>query len=119
MGSQYQYTGKAYIRFNGKEHPTLEGGTFTPGGFPKEDVVGSRVYGFKEKVSAPKLSVVIPQGPGVSLFTIKNLVDATIEIECDTGEKFMMANAWCNGEPTLSLNGDINAEFSAIEAKEI
>lgn len=119
MASPYQYTGVAYISMNGKELPTLEGATLTPGGKIRTPVVGSRVYGFQEAPKEAALSCTIPQGSGVSLFEIKNAVDVTISFECDTGEKFLLANAWSDGQSTLSAKGEIVANFNAVECKEI
>ncbi|NHB89191.1 phage tail tube protein [Photorhabdus tasmaniensis] len=119
MASPYQYTGIAYIRLNGKEIQTKDGAQLTPGGVTRDPVIGSRVYGWQQTPKEARLSCVIPQGPGVSLFMIKNMVDATIEFECDTGERFMLANAWCDGNVSLTSKGEISAEFIGIECKEI
>lgn len=119
MASPYQYTGIAYILMNGKELPTLEGATLTPGGKIRTPLVGSRVYGFQEAPKEAGLSCTIPQRDGVSLFAIKNAVDVTISFECDTGEKFLLANAWCDGQCTLTGKGEIAAQFNAVECKEI
>lgn len=119
MTSPFKYTGIAYIHMNGKELPTKEGAQLTPGGVSRDPVVGSRVYGFQETPKEARVSCTIAQKPGVSLFTIKDLVDGTIVFECDTGEKFMLANAWCAGNCTLTSKGDIAAEFIAVECKEI
>lgn len=119
MTSPYQYTGIAYIHMNGKELPTKEGAQLTPGGVSRDPVIGSRVYGWQQTPKEARVSCTIPQGPGVSLFTIKNMVDGTVVFECDTGEKFMLANAWCDGNCTLTAKGDISAEFIAVECKEI
>ncbi|AXF74867.1 phage tail tube protein [Erwinia tracheiphila] len=119
MTSPYQYTGVAYVRLNGKEYPTKEGATLTPGGISRQPVVGARVYGWQGKPREAKLSCTIPQGPGISLFYINNLTDVTVEFESDTGERFLMANAWSTGESTLTDSGDIAAAFDAIECREI
>ncbi|PHM49347.1 phage tail tube protein [Xenorhabdus miraniensis] len=119
MTSPYQYTGIAYIHLNGKELPTKDGATLTPGGFSRDPVIGARVYGWQQTPKEARLSCVIPQGPGVSLFSIKNAIDTTISFECDTGEKFMLANAWCDGNTSLTSKGEISAEFIAVECKEI
>ncbi|EFX2140907.1 phage tail protein, partial [Shigella flexneri] len=46
-GNQRQ--GVAFIRVNGMELETMEGASFTPSGITREEVTGSRVYGWKGK----------------------------------------------------------------------
>ncbi|EFX2140905.1 phage tail protein, partial [Shigella flexneri] len=46
-GNQRQ--GVAYIRVNGMELESMEGASFTPSGTTREEVTGSRVYGWKGK----------------------------------------------------------------------
>lgn len=119
MTSPYQYTGVAYVRVNGKEYPTKEGATFTPGGISRQPVVGARVYGWQGKPREAKLSCTMPQGPDISLFYINGLDDVTLEFESDTGQRFLMANAWNTGESTLTDSGDISTAFDARESKEV
>ncbi|WP_334471487.1 phage tail tube protein [Arsenophonus sp. PmNCSU2021_1] len=93
---KYQYQGKAIVRVNGQEYPTLTGATFTPSGEKREEVTGARVYGYK---STPRA--------------------ATLEFAADSGETHMMTNAWSNGEESLTDAGEISAKFTAIRSQRV
>lgn len=118
MGNNYHYQGRAFLRANGKELPTKQGASLNPGGLNRPELVGARVYGYTESPVAASVSCTIPHGPGVSLMTIREMTDVTIEFECDTGPTFLLANAWVSSVPTLTAEGDIAVTFTAVDCKE-
>lgn len=117
--NQYHYQGRAYLRVNGKRLPTKQGASLNPGGVQRPALVGSEVYGYTETPEAASLSCTIPNGPGVSLMSIRAMTDVTIEFECDTGPTFLLANAWASSIPTLTAEGDIAVTFTAVDCKEV
>lgn len=107
------------IRSNGDEYPTLEGGTFSPGGMQRDDVTGNKVHGYTETAVASTLSVQVPANFYTDFSNINNQTDVTIEVEIDTGQIWMMRNAW-NTTPVILSGGSFALEFhSADEAERI
>jgi Phage tail tube protein. len=113
-GNQRQ--GVAFIRVNGRELESLEGASFTPSGDTREDVIGSRVYGFKAKPRAAKVECKIPGGGDIGLDEIINWTNVTVEFEADTGETWLMANAWQSDEPKND-GGEISISLTAKSSK--
>lgn len=83
-GNQRQ--GVAFIRVNGRELETMEGASFTPSGTTREDVIGSRVYGWKGKPRAAKVECKIPGGGDIGLDEVIAWDNVTVEFQADTGE---------------------------------
>ncbi|CAH6138293.1 phage tail tube protein [Citrobacter koseri] len=115
-GNQRQ--GVAFIRVNGRELESLEGASFTPSGTTREEVTGSRVYGWKGKPRAAKVECKIPGGGDIGLDEVIEWTDITVEFEADTGETWMLANAWQADEPKND-GGEISITFMAKQSKRI
>lgn len=115
-GNQRQ--GVAFIRVNGMELETMEGASFTPSGITREEVTGSRVYGWKGKLRAAKLECKIPGGGDIGLDEIIGWENITAEFQADTGETWMMANAWQADEPKND-GGEISLVLMAKQSKRI
>ncbi|SQI34938.1 Phage tail tube protein [Leminorella richardii] len=116
-GSNLQYQGKAFVRVNGQEYPTLDGATFTIGGQQRSPVIGYKVYGFKETPLQATVQATFPNHATLSLADINGMVDVTIIFETDIGSRFLLSRAWNTGQSTLSGGGDISTTFEATEAQ--
>lgn len=114
-----QYQGKAIVRVNGQEYPTMTGATFTPSGEKREEVTGARVYGYKSTPRAATLECKFPARGDLSVDVINGWHDVTLEFEADSGETHMMTNAWSNGEESLTDAGEISAKFTAIRSQRV
>lgn len=112
------YAKHTIIRANGHEYPTLEGGTFTKNGKQREDVVGAKVYGFTETAVAASISVQVPANFETDFEGINDQTDVTIEVELDTGQIYVMRNAW-NVTPVALSGGNFTLEYHAVEAERI
>ncbi|MCZ5437303.1 phage tail tube protein [Escherichia coli] len=91
---------------------------FTPSGITREEVTGSRVYGWKGKPRAAKLECKIPGGGDIGLDEIIGWENITAEFQADTGETWMMANAWQADEPKND-GGEISLVLMAKQSKRI
>ncbi|ATG74327.1 phage tail protein [Zobellella denitrificans] len=113
-----KYQGRAFIRANGREWPTLEGSTLNPGGVNRNVVKGARVLGYQEEPVEATLECKLAYGQELNLLELRDLVDATVEFEADTGQVFMLANAWTTEPPTLTDKGEVDMKMAAVECKE-
>lgn len=114
-----KYQGRAFIRINGAEYPSNEGSTLTLGGYTRATVKGQRVYGYQETATESTVDVKIPNGKGIDPMAIKDMTDATIEFQTDIGQTYLLVNAWCVDDVTLTDKGEISAKFAAAECKAI
>lgn len=106
------------IRSNGHEYPTLEGGTFTHHGKQRDDVTGKELYGYTETAVGAMISVQVPANFETDFESINDQTNVTIEVELDTGQIYLLANAW-NTTP-ISFNGQgITLEYKAKKADRI
>jgi hypothetical protein len=98
-----QKVGMAYIKLDGQLLETMPGAKLDLGGVERTPVVGSnKVLGF---ASAPKESTLeceIAVGADTDLIAIGRNKDATITFTADTGQTWVVRNAWCVETPKLS-----------------
>lgn len=114
-----QYQGTAVIRVNGREIESLNGATFTTGGFTRQPVKGARVYGFNQTPIEATINVTIPNSADTSVADLNNMTDVTITFTPDVGRQWLMPSAWSNGNASINSEGNITCGFASCEAKEI
>ncbi len=119
MASPYQYQGKAIVKVDGAEYPTLDGATLTPSGETREAVKGARVYGFSSTPNEATLEAKFPNNGGMSIEQINAWDNVTVEFQPDVGRAHMMANSWVAEPASLTFKGEISVKFAAVESKEI
>ena len=97
-----QLTSSVVIKIDGKTFRTIKGATFDPGGKKKTSRAGStRINGFTTEVVPSKLEFEINVGPETSLIDIANIDNATVSIEADTGQSWVINGAWVTDPPVL------------------
>ncbi len=112
-----KYQGTAYIRINGAEFPTADDATLDIGGYTRETVKGSRVYGYQETATEATVDCKIFNTDGIDVMTIKSWTDATVEFATDIGQTYLLAGAWVVDAVTLSSKGEISVKFAAKECR--
>ena len=95
--------GKAYIKYDGNKLRTKTGATIDIGGQQRTPVVGNQLDGYTEEAKPSEIDCVISLGAGESLETIRNITDATVTFECDTGQSYMVRHAFLSD--TLKVTG--------------
>ena len=115
-----QVLGRAFIKVNGKTLPTHKGAKLNQGGIARKGVVGHEVHGFAEEMVAPMLECEISLAKGDKLSNY-DLSDATVVFECDTGQSYVLRNAWREETPQLTdgEGGKIPLKFSAMKCEEM
>jgi len=114
--SANQCTGKAIIRVNGRELRSLDDSTLDPGGVKRDPVVGSgKVHGFKEETVPPQLECKVAHKADTDLVELGKIVDATIIFESDTGDTYILRDAFILEPAKLSAkDGTVELKFSGI-----
>lgn len=114
--------GKAWLKVDGGALETLPGASIDIGGDERTTVVGSNaVLGFTEK---PKQSIVeceVAVGTGTSLAAYRSMTDVTITFEADTGQTWVVRNAWQTNTPkaTEGDGGKVALKFEGPAAEEM
>jgi hypothetical protein len=114
--SKNQCTGKAVIRVNGKELRAFDDATLDIGGVEREAVKGSgKVFGFKEATKEPSMECKIAHKQDTDLVELGAIVDATVIFESDTGDTYILRDAFVTETPKLNAqDGSVDLKFSAI-----
>lgn len=97
-----QLFGEATIRVDGSVLETGPGAKLSLGGVERETKTGTGWAGFTEKTVAAELECKIAHRPGFSPRQISDIRNATITFSCDTGQVYVMAQAWCATPATLT-----------------
>jgi hypothetical protein len=114
-------TGNVKIREGGEELLTDGKGTLNPGGFERETKLnGRRAVGYTENPVAPTLSVVVHHTADTDIVRLSNLTDATIILDTDTGQTWMLRGAFTTSPTPLDVGaGTVQLEMSGLALERV
>lgn len=111
MANPNKVVGQATITVDGERYPTDGQSTLDIGGVTRNSVIGDFDAGsFNETPKPSQLDCSILVKPGRSLAQIAAIDNATINFKTDTGQTYVIRNAYCSETPTLTTN-DGKAKF--------
>lgn len=113
-----QVTGRIFVKINGKMQRSKSGAKFNPGGVERTPVVGDdSVHGYAEKIVPAEVECTISHLAGTNLIELRNLVNATIEVETDTGDRYIIRKAFVAEMPALTGGeGEVALKFNGPPA---
>jgi len=117
-----QRLGKAFIKWDGKLLESMPDAKISLGGVERNPVIGANnVHGFSEKIKESTLECEISVSTETSLDELANIADATITFECDTGQTYVMRNAFLTEPPqaTAGDGGKVPLKFAGPKAEEM
>ena len=116
-----QFLGRATIRANGQVIETAKGASLDIGGVKRNPVVVGRLVGYAEETVPAMVECETSLRPGMSLASLRNLTGATIIFECDTGQRYVIADAFITDAPTLrdGEGGQVALKFAGPGAEEV
>lgn len=116
-----QYSGRATITVNGQVIDTEAGAQFDPGSVTRTSETSDQRSGYSEALRPAKLMCKVKVTRGVSLKDLSDISGATVQFIADTGQSYVMANAWRVGESqfTAGQNGGVDLELNANECVEV
>lgn len=97
-----QYIGKVRIKTNGQVLDSKPGATIDLGGIQRDEVINDNSMGFSETNKPSRIECEIALSKGRSVNEIRDFKDGTAVFECDTGQSYIVKDAYCG--PTLSLS---------------
>jgi hypothetical protein len=117
-----QRLGRAYIKVDGDMLESMPGAKVDVGGVSRSVVLGNnKVLGFAEKPKEAMVECEVAVGPATSLLKLAAIADATITFECDTGQTYVIKNAFLT-EPPVATDGDggkVPLKFAGDPAEEM
>ncbi len=112
-----QITGKATVRKNGAVLAAENGATLTAGGINREGERHGGIAYYKEDEVNPSVEISILHDKDADIIALSNIVDATVEFECDTGQTYILRGAFTT-EP-VSLDSGTGKATLKMEANSI
>lgn len=111
-----QVTGRVTIRANGEVLLTQRGAKANLGGVERTGVTGDQsVAGFTEETAVPFIECTQIHRADTNLEALKDLTDATVMFETDTGKSYVLQNAWLATPLELTGGeGEVPLKFEGI-----
>lgn len=113
---------KAWIKVNGAILETMAGAKLNLGGNKRDAVVGAtKVLGYSETLEPARIECEISLGQGISLSSIKDITAATVTYEADTGQTYVVRNAFVSEtlEVTAGDGGKVRVVLVGDPAEEM
>lgn len=112
----------AYIKTDGQLLPTLPSPTVDLGGVERAPVVGNNsMLGHSEVFKPATLECEISLGLGMSLAQLQKIKDATVTYEADTGQTYVIREAFVTETLKVSggADGKVTLKFAGQPAEEM
>lgn len=98
---------------------TKPGAKFNKGGVTRKAVVGDEsIHGFQEELVPPSYEGVISHTKDLDTDTLTGLTNATITITTDSGNVWVIQEAWCENPMELA-DGSISVRFVGKRADKV
>lgn len=98
-----QYLGRVTIKVNGEVLDSRPGASIDLGGITRKPVTNDQHMGHAEELKPSRMECELSLRRGASIDGLRNIVDGTYVFECDTGQRYIVKDAYTTD--TLSLTG--------------
>ncbi|WP_181297029.1 phage tail tube protein [Pseudomonas sp. Q2-TVG4-2] len=113
-----KHHGRATISYNGKRLRTKEGATLNLGGTGRTaEPLDDGSVGYFEATTAPELSCTVPLTQDLAVQELRDLVDANVVFESDTGQSWVIREAFTTN--TISVGRDVAITISGQPAEQL
>lgn len=112
----------AYIKADGAMLQTLPGAKLDLGGRERTPVMGSgSIHGYSETTKPAVLTCEVSLMQGTSLSALRDITNATVTYEADTGQTYVVRNAFVAKTLTVTEGegGKVTLEFQGEPAEEM
>lgn len=111
-------SGEAKVFVAGQHRETHPGATLDPGGEANETVNLASSVGFTSKIVQSKIECEFTFGVGDRLSDFA-FSGQSVQFQTDTGQTFVIANAWTTDRPVLSAGGKVKVTIEGVPAQEM
>lgn len=120
MANPNRVAGQARVKIDGTQYPTAGETTLDIGGPMREAVPGDFEAGaFKESTAPAKLETTLLYKAGVGLGGLRAIDNATLTVEYDTGQTWILRNGYCADAISVSQDGKVKVTFCGPPAEEL
>jgi hypothetical protein len=113
---------RVYIKLDGALLESLPGPKWKLGGNKRTPVVGNnKLIGYSEATEPGEVECEVPITEGMSLAQLKDITDATLTLELDTGQTYVGRNAFVTDalEVTSGADGKLALKFACDPLEEM
>jgi Phage tail tube protein. len=116
-----QYLGIVDLIWGGKKMPVEKGAKFKPGGLKNNVVIVGRRAGRAQEFVASEVTATTVLERGKSFSDLYTVEEGELQIVCDTGQTFIIADAFLTDRPDVTggEGGKIELKWSGSETQEI
>lgn len=116
-----QFLGRATIRANGQVIETAKGAALDLGGTKRNPVTAGKIVGYAEETVPATLECETVLARGQSLEWLRNLTDATVIYEADTGQRYVIRDAFTTDAISLKdgEGGNVALKMAGPGAEEV
>ncbi|PIW54588.1 MAG: hypothetical protein COW16_10385 [Sphingomonadales bacterium CG12_big_fil_rev_8_21_14_0_65_65_10] len=120
MANKNRVVGQVTLTVDGTQYPTSGEGTMEIGGPSRENVPGDYEAGsFRESTVPAKAEFQLLHKSGVDLAEIRAIDNATVTLRTDTGDTWIMRNAYSAEPPSFGQDGKARVTFEGPPAERI
>lgn len=113
-----KHHGRAILTYNGKRLRSKEGATLNLGGTSRTaEPLDDGTVGYYEATAAPELSCTVPLTQDLAVQELRDLTDATVVFESDTGLSWVIREAFTTN--TVSVGREVTLTFSGQPAEQM
>lgn len=116
-----QFLGQATIRWDGNLIETNKGASLDLGGEKRNPIVTGRKVGFAVETVPAAIECETSLEVGMTLDTIRKMTGAVVTYECDTGQRYIIRDAFVTDTVTLKDGdgGNVAIKISGTAAEEV
>lgn len=114
-----QYLGRVTVRVNGEGLESKPGANIDLGGITRESIVSDQGMGFKETPKPSRVECEMSVKRGTSVEALRTLTDATLVFDTDTGQSYIVRNAYTAETPKLTGDAGWSLVFMGDPAEEV
>lgn len=98
---------------------SMPGSTFRPKGYKRDAVVADPgIAGYQEEHVPPEANMNITATRGIDMQALNNLTGINVTVELDTGDIYMMTDAWVADAVELN-DGKISVKINARDSEKV
>jgi hypothetical protein len=109
------------ITVDGRQYPIRGSVEVSPSSVKREGIAGQDyVHGFTEMPVVPSIKANVSTTADVSLETLQNITDATIQATLANGKSYVLSQAWTVAAFAIdTAAGQVSVEFQGVTCDEI
>jgi hypothetical protein len=114
-----QYIGRVTVRLNGETWESKPGAQIDLGGIERQSQVTDQDMGFTETPKPSRIEAEFAVKRGLTLDPLQSLTDATAVFEADTGQRWIIKDAYRSDTLVVTGNGGAKVVIMGKPAQEV